>query len=105
MNAQQGYEGKSAVAVSKPACWGLTKSLAKDYGREGITSNIISPGTIIGETDNPMHVGRMDALTKSNPSGRLGKPQDIAPAVTLLVSEEGGFINGQLLQVNGGVVT
>ena len=47
----------------------------------------------------------MDTLRKDNPSGRLGKPQDIASAVALLVSEEGGFINGQLLQVNGGVVT
>ena len=105
MNAQQGYEGKSAVSVSKHACWGLTKSLAKEYGRQGITTNIISPGTIIGETDNPKHVNHMDALLKNNPSGRLGKPEDIASAVALLVSEEGGFINGQLLQVNGGVVT
>lgn len=105
MNAQQGYQGKSAVSVSKHACWGLTKSLAKEYGRQGITTNIISPGTIIGETDNPKHTGHMDTLRKDNPSGRLGKPQDIASAVALLVSEEGGFINGQLLQVNGGVVT
>jgi len=105
MNAQQGYEGKSAVSVSKHACWGLTKSLAKEYGRQGITTNIISPGTIIGETDNPKHVGQMDNLIKGNPCGRLGIPQDISSAVALLVSDEGGFINGQLLQVNGGVVT
>ncbi len=105
MNAQQGYEGKSAVSVSKHACWGLTKSLAKEYGRHGITSNIISPGTIIGETDNPKHFGQSETLKKNNPSGRLGKPQDISSAVALLVSDEGGFINGQLLQVNGGVVT
>lgn len=105
MNAQQGYEGKSAVSVSKHACWGLTKSLAKEYGRKGITTNIISPGTIIGETENPKHVDHMQSLLQDNPSGRLGKPQDIASAVALLVSEEGGFINGQLLQVNGGVVT
>jgi len=105
MNAQQGYEGKSAVSVSKHACWGLTKSLAKEFGRQGITTNIISPGTIIGQTENPKHVNQMENLLKNNPSGRLGKPQDISSAVGLLVSDEGGFINGQLLQVNGGVVT
>ena len=105
MNAQQGYQGKSAVSVSKHACWGLTKSLAKEFGRQGITTNIISPGTIIGETDNPMHVNKMDNLVKNNPSGRLGNPEDISSAVALLVSEKGGFINGQMLQVNGGVVT
>lgn len=105
MNAQQGYQGKSAVSVSKHACWGLTKSLAKEYGRQGITTNIISPGTIVGESANPAHDHKREALLKSNPSGRLGKPQDIASAIRLLVSDEGGFINGQLLQVNGGVVT
>ena len=47
----------------------------------------------------------MDTLLKNNPSGRLGNPDDISSAVALLVSDEGGFINGQLLQVNGGVVT
>lgn len=105
MNAQQGYPGKSAVSVSKHACWGLTKSLAKEFGQQGITTNIISPGTIIGETANAMHDGKKDELRKNNPSGRLGVPHDIASAIGLLVSDEGGFINGQLLQVNGGVVT
>lgn len=105
MNAQQGYNGKSAVSVSKHASWGLTKSLAKEFGRQGITTNIISPGTIVGEVVYPGHVNQMDALLQNNPSGRLGTPEDIASAVGLLVSDEGGFINGQLLQVNGGVVT
>ena len=43
-------------------------------------------------------------LRQANPSGRLGTPDDIAAAVGLLVSEPGGFINGQMLQINGGVV-
>jgi len=104
MNAQQGYPGKSAVSVSKHAAWGLTKSLAKDYGRQGITSNIISPGTIVGEVDDPAIAAKHEALEKSNPAGRLGVPKDIASAVGLLVSDEGSFINGQLFQINGGVV-
>jgi 3-oxoacyl-[acyl-carrier protein] reductase len=106
MNAQQGYVGKMHVTVSKHAMWGMTKSLAKEFGRVGITSNIISPGTIVGESSDThsMH-GRLETLLASNPVGRLGTPDDIAAMVDLLVSDKGGFINGQLLQINGGVVT
>ncbi|MBX2825379.1 MAG: SDR family oxidoreductase [Gammaproteobacteria bacterium] len=104
MNAQQGYPGKSAVSVSKHAAWGLTKSLSKDYGPRGITSNIISPGTIVGETENPTFAEKYDALKKINPSGRLGVPTDIASTVGFLASDEAGFINGQIMQINGGVV-
>ena len=106
MNAQQGYVGKTVVTVSKHAMWGLTKSLAREFGRSGITTNIISPGTIVGESRDPhsMH-GSLDNLLANNPAGRLGNPDDIAGMVDLLVSDEGGFINGQLLQINGGVVT
>ncbi len=103
MNAQQGYAGKSAVSVSKHALWGMTKSLSKEFGRQGVTTNIISPGTIpdvSADTSTP----RMQALLKANPVGRLGTADDIAAMVDLLVSEQGGFINGQMLQVNGGVV-
>ncbi|MGB7181174.1 MAG: SDR family oxidoreductase [Burkholderiaceae bacterium] len=105
MNAQQGYAGKAHVTVSKHAAWGLTKSLAKEFGRQGITTNIIAPGTIKGEDNDPAHAKQFDTLLKANPTGRLGTPDDIAGMVSLLVSDAGSFVNGQLLQVNGGVVT
>ena len=106
MNAQQGYVGKAHVTVSKHAAWGMTKSLAKEFGRSGITTNIISPGTIVGGSADAhsMH-GRLEDLLANNPAGRLGTPDDIAAMVDLLISEEGHFINGQMLQVNGGVIT
>jgi len=104
MNAQQGYPGKSAVSVSKHAAWGLTKSLAKEYGVKGITSNIISPGTIVGIEESPAIVASHGALLKANPSGRLGVPEDIASTAGFLISDNASFINGQILQVNGGVV-
>ena len=85
--------------------WGLTKSLAKEFGPKGITVNIISPGTIVGEAaDSHSMAARFEQLLATNPSGRLGEPDDIAAMVDLLVSDGGGFVNGQLLQVNGGVV-
>ncbi len=104
MNAQQGTGGRPGVTMSKHAAWGLTKALSREFGPKGITSNIISPGTFPGEGENPNHAGRLDRLKADNPSGRLGVADDIASLVRLLCSEQGGFINGQLLQVNGGVV-
>lgn len=104
MNAQQGFAGKSAVSIAKHANWGLTKSIAKEFGRKGITCNIISPGTIVGEVGNPAFSKKYASLEQNNPSGRLGTPADIAATVSYLASDEGGFMNGQLLQVNGGVI-
>jgi len=104
MMAQQGYPGKSAaVSCSKHALWGLTKSLSREFGPKGITANIISPGTFPGE-DADTSSPRFQNLFKANPSGRLGTPDDIAAMVDLLVSDQGGFINGQMLQINGGVI-
>ena len=103
MNAQQGYAGKAAVSVSKHALWGLTKSLSKEFGRQGVTTNIISPGTI-PDKDRDVSTPRFQKLLEANPVGRLGTADDIAAAVDLLVSDQGGFINGQMLQINGGVV-
>jgi len=103
MNAQQGYSGKSAVSISKHAAWGLTKSIAREYGKSGITANIISPGTIVGDAEEPT-TNKYAALKQQNPAGRLGEPQDIANMVGYLASDNAGFVNGQLLQVNGGVV-
>jgi 3-oxoacyl-[acyl-carrier protein] reductase len=104
MNAQRGTPGKPHVTMAKHAAWGLTKSLSREFGPQGITANTISPGTFPGEGVNKAHEGQLERLLAENPSGRLGKADDIAALVGLLCSDNGGFINGQLLRVNGGVV-
>jgi len=103
MNAQQGYTGKSAVSIAKHAAWGLTKSIAKEYATHGVTANIISPGTIVGD-DEDVENTKYQRLKQQNPTGRLGEPMDIARMVRHLTSDDAGFVNGQLVQVNGGVV-
>lgn len=106
MNAIQGYNGRSHVSVAKHAAWGLTKSLAKEFGGRGISTNIISPGPIAGEhADDPEMAAHIEAQKSKIPLGRLGLNEEIAAAVGLLVSDEGAFINGQLIQVNGGTQT
>jgi len=104
MNAQRGYPGAGFVSVSKHALWGLTKALAVEFGPSGITSNIISPGTFPPDDENIETSEQYQLLLKNNPSGRLGKPDDIGGMIAYLCSKNGGFVNGQMLQINGGVV-
>ncbi len=106
MNAIQGYNGRCHVSVAKHAAWGLTKSLAKEFGSQGISTNIISPGPISGEhADNPEMAAHIEAQKSKIPLGRLGTNEEIAATVGLLASDEGAFINGQMIQVNGGTQT
>jgi 3-oxoacyl-[acyl-carrier protein] reductase len=106
MNAIHGHAGRVPVSVAKHGVWGLTKSLAMEFGPKGITTNIISPGPIApdAEEHNASVQARKEALAKV-PLGRMGKPIEIAAAARLLVSEAGGYINGQMIQVNGGGAT
>ena len=104
MNAQRGTGGRPQVTASKHAAWGLTKALAREFGPHGITVNIISPGTIPADDDGGSELSpRRAKLRDENPVRRLGNPDDIAGTVDLLISDQGSFINGQLLQINGGV--
>jgi len=105
MNAIQGYNGRAHVSASKHGAWGLTKSLAKEFGPKGITVNIISPGPTRSEHADAAMTEHVKSQVGRIPTGRLGEPDEIAALVSLLVSDKGGFINGQLLQVNGGTQT
>ena len=105
MNAIQGYNGRAHVSVSKHGCWGLTKALAKEFGPRGITVNIVSPGPIRSEHDDPAMTAHIKAQASRIPTGRLGEPDEVAAAVSLLASDKGAFINGQMIQVNGGTPT
>jgi len=105
MNAIQGYNGRCHVSVAKHGAWGLTKSLAKEFGSRGISTNIVSPGPIAGDHNDPEMAAHIEAQKARIPLGRLGLNEEIAAAVSLLVSDGGAFINGQMIQVNGGTQT
>jgi 2-hydroxycyclohexanecarboxyl-CoA dehydrogenase len=91
---------------AKSAVNGLTKSLALEYGPAGITVNAVPPGFI----DTPMlrnaesrgRLGDVQATIDATPVRRMGKPEDIAAACAFLISDEAGYITGQILGVNGG---
>ncbi len=105
MNAIQGYNGRAHVSVSKHGAWGLTKALAKEFGPKGITVNIVSPGPIRSEHADPAMTAHIKAQASRIPTGRLGEPDEVAAAVSLLASAKGAFINGQMIQVNGAAQT
>jgi 3-oxoacyl-[acyl-carrier protein] reductase len=91
-----------AYAASKAALAGLMRALVGSYGPFGITINLVAPGRILtpltGDPDTPANreaVGRI-------PSARLGTPEDIAASVAFLASEDAGFVNGAILDINGG---
>ena len=105
MNAIHGYNGRAHVSVSKHGSWGLTKALGKEFGPKGITTNIISSGPIAGDHSDPAMAEHIASMKARVPVGRLGTPEEIAGMIAYLVSDQGGFMNGQLIQINGGTET
>lgn len=104
-NAMRGYPGHVTTSVAKHGLWGLTKTLAREFGPQGITVNAISPG-VIDTTDDPAWVSRMQKVAQTEiPVRRIGTPAEIAAMCGLLCSEQGGFVNGQMIGVNGGIDT
>ena len=107
MNAIHGYAGRAPVSVAKHGVWGLTKALAKEFGPKGITVNAISPGPIAAdeEIQDPAAAKYRAAIVARVPVGRQGTPEEVAAVARMLVSPGGAFVNGQMLQVNGGAET
>ena len=105
MNAIHGYAGRAPVSIAKHGVWGLTKSLGKEFGPRGVTVNAVSPGPIAADDEDEAPSAYRQAMIKRVPVGRMGQPGEVAALVRLLASEEGAFINGQMLAVNGGAET
>jgi NAD(P)-dependent dehydrogenase (short-subunit alcohol dehydrogenase family) len=106
-STHSGQPYMSPYVAAKSAVNGLTKSLALEYGPSGITVNAVPPGFI----DTPMlrkseERGRLGGTVQDHiartPVRRVGTPEDIAAACAFLISEEAGYITGQILGVNGG---
>ena len=102
INAIRGYPKSVHVSVSKHGAWGLVKALSRDFADQGITANTISPGAILTERTSKREEAFITKQAAEVPAGRLGTPDEIASMVAHLVSEEGAYITGQLIQINGG---
>lgn len=96
-----GNAGQANYSASKAGVIGLTKSVARELASRGITCNAVAPGFI--QTDMTENLGDNNSLLNSIPLGRMGKPEDIAAAVTFLASDSAAYITGEVLKVDGGL--
>lgn len=99
-----GNAGQANYAASKAAVIGLTKTVAREYASRQVTVNAVAPGFIDTAMTQGLPDDVKDTLQKQVPLGRLGQPADVAEAVSFLASDAAGYITGQVLHVNGGML-
>lgn len=107
--ARVGSSGEAVYSACKGGLVALSKTLAREHARHGITVNVVCPGPtdtallqgVAEGASNPEKL--LEAFTKAIPLGRLGQPDDLAGAIVFLGSEDAAFITGQVLSVSGGL--
>lgn len=92
-----------SYGISKSGLHALMRHTALTWGREGVRANVVAPGTVLTAPLLALGQAYVEERKRLTPSPRLGEPCDIAAAVAFLLSEDAGFINGQILSVDGGV--
>jgi len=102
VNGQKGQFGQANYSAAKAGIYGITKALAQEGAAKGITVNSISPGYIGTEMVMAIPENVREKIVAQIPVGRLGQPSEIGRAVAFLAAEEGGFITGSNLAINGG---
>ena len=96
-----GNRGQANYAAAKSALHGATKSLAREMASRGITANVIAPGVIAG--DMAKDAFPPDVIKQLVPAGRAGTPDEVAALVRFLCSDAAGYINGQVIGIDGGM--
>lgn len=99
-----GNAGQVNYAASKAGVIGMTKSLAKELGSRNVTANAVAPGFITTDMTEGLPDAVKEQMAKEIPLSRMGRPEDVADAVTFLVSDKASYITGQVLHVDGGMV-
>ncbi len=99
-----GNAGQANYAASKAGVLGLSKTIARELASRGVTCNVVAPGFIDTDMTEVLPEKIKQAVVAQIPAGTFGKPEDIAAAVAFLASAEAGYITGQCLTVDGGMV-
>ncbi len=101
---QMGQAGQANYAASKAGLIGLTMAIARELASRNITCNAVAPGFIETNMTAALSEEFKQTAVKQIPLGRVGKPEDVAHAVSFLASEEASYITGHVLNVNGGLL-
>ncbi len=101
---QVGQAGQANYASSKAGLIGLTMAVAREVASRNITVNAVSPGWIETAMTSALPAELKESMVKNIPLGRAGSYLDVAHAVKFLASEEAGYITGEVLKVNGGIL-
>ena len=96
-----GNRGQANYAAAKAALHGATKSLAREMGSRGITCNVVAPGVVEGRMADAAFPA--EAIKQLVPAGRAGRPEEVAALIGFLCSDAAGYINGQVIGVDGGM--
>ncbi|MCC6453710.1 MAG: 3-oxoacyl-[acyl-carrier-protein] reductase [Caldilineaceae bacterium] len=99
-----GQAGQANYAASKAGIIGFTKSLAREVASRNITVNAVAPGFVPSALTNVLTEEQKAGIISNTPMGRMGTPDEVAWAVAFLAAERSGFITGQVLTVDGGLV-
>jgi 3-oxoacyl-[acyl-carrier protein] reductase len=99
-----GNFGQTNYVATKSGVIGMTKTWAREFGRDEITVNAVAPGFIDTDMMDSVPEKVIDDLTDRTPLGRLGDPEDIADAYCFLASDEAAFVTGAVIAVDGGLV-
>ncbi|MES2288795.1 MAG: acetoacetyl-CoA reductase [Pseudomonadota bacterium] len=102
INGQAGQYGQVNYAAAKSGIHGFTKALAQEGAKKGVTVNAIAPGYIDTDMVAAVPAEVLGKIVAKIPVGRLGQAHEIARGVAFLVSEDGGFVTGSTLSINGG---
>lgn len=102
INGQGGQYGQVNYAAAKSGIHGFTKALAQEGAKFGVTVNALAPGYIDTDMVAAVPEAVLEKIVQKIPVGRLGKAEEIARGVAFLCSEDGGFITGSTLSINGG---
>jgi 3-oxoacyl-[acyl-carrier protein] reductase len=104
VTGMMGNPGQANYAAAKAGLVGLTKTLARELGSKGITANVVAPGFINTEMIAALPRELLDDVVKRLPVRRIGEPEEIAHVVSCLSSDLAGYVTGQVLVVDGGLL-
>ncbi|MFT5703338.1 MAG: 3-oxoacyl-[acyl-carrier protein] reductase [Rickettsiales bacterium] len=99
-----GNPGQANYVASKAGMIGMSKSFALEVASRGITINCIAPGFIATNMTEALTDAQKEGILSSIPAGKMGTPEDIASSAAFLASEEAGYVTGQTLHINGGML-